>query len=95
MVESDTIRHGFAVVRVVVPGGVIVEVTIGIKLLAGELTRIIACACLRSYSTKDIVLIADQGRSGYRPVKTILLPKALGVSERLPATKKGKQRAQL
>ena len=60
MVESDTIRHGFAVVRVVVPGGVIVEVAIRIKLPAGELPRIIAGPCLRSYRPKHIILIADQ-----------------------------------
>ena len=60
MVESDTIRHGFAVVRVVVPGGVIVEVAIRIKLPAGKLPSIIACACLRADSTQDVVLIPYQ-----------------------------------
>ena len=59
MVESDAIRHGFAVVRVVVAGGVVVEVAIGVPFLAGELAGIIACSCLRTYSTEDIVLVPD------------------------------------
>ena len=36
------------------------EVTISIKLLAGELADVIAGACLRADSTEDIVLIARQ-----------------------------------
>ena len=36
------------------------EVTIGIKLLAGELTSIIAGACFRTDCTEDVILIPDQ-----------------------------------
>ena len=60
MVESDTIRHGFAVIRVIVPRPVVIEVTIGIELLAGELAGVIACPCLRTDCTEDIVLIANK-----------------------------------
>ena len=47
-------------VGVIVPRPVVIEVTIGIKLFAGKLARVIACTCLISDSTQDVVLIPYQ-----------------------------------
>ena len=47
-------------IRIIIPGGEVVEVAIGIELFAGELSGVIAGACLISYSPKDIIPIADK-----------------------------------
>ena len=47
-------------IRIIIPGGEVVEVAIGIELFASELAGVIACACLRAYCAEDIVLIADK-----------------------------------
>ena len=44
-------------VRVVVASSEVVEVAIGVPFLASELAGVIACACLRANSPKDIILI--------------------------------------
>ena len=60
IVESEQYGTDLPDVGVVVASGIVVSVAIRIKLPAGELPRIIAGPCLRAYSTKDIILIADQ-----------------------------------
>ena len=47
-------------IPVIIPGGEVVEVTIGIPFLAGEPAGVIACAGLISYRTEDVVLTSGQ-----------------------------------
>ena len=48
-------------IRVIIPGGKVVEVAIGVPFLAGELAGVIARSDFVANSAEDIVLVPDEG----------------------------------
>ena len=98
-IHFDTIPNQISLcetsdVWIIVSRPVVVEVTIGIKLLVRELTCVIAGACLIAYRIQDVVLIPD---------KDVLIvigedditAQSVERGRMTAANKKGKQRIQL
>ena len=74
---------------VIVPRPIVIEVAIGIELLASELAGVIAGAGLRADSPKHIVLVPRQGHSGCHRLRRCYCPARLCRGDRPTTNKKG------